>query len=261
MTDDIEIRAKVILTDYLKKQGFVKIRAINRSKQKKDPPDFDFFIDGKKYAVEVTQIKSRRKAILNEKLIIEKTYRLNQFNFIKGVEKNAIQKGILHGLYWVKFFDPIISQKFNKIKNQIKKQIFEYICRTNNIDTSKKELIYINSKKIASISKINNSANKICPTEFQGLWPESPEKIEICLQMIEEAVNEKKRKLLNNKINYPRILLLVGVSSHCSIDTFIKCKKKIGEINNIEFFEAIFIIYDTYEILSFYIWEGSILNK
>jgi len=261
MTDDIEIRAKVILTDYLKKQGFVKIRAIDRSKQKKDPPDFDFFIDGKKYAVEVTQTKSRRKAILDEILIIEKTYRLNQFNFIKGVEKDAIQKGILHGLYWIKFFDPIISQKFNKIKNQIKKHIFEYICRTNNIDTSKKELIYINGKKIASISKINNSANKIYPTEFQRLWPESPEKIEICLQMIEEAVNEKKRKLLNNKIYYPRILLLVSVSSHCNIDTFIKCKKKIDEINDIEFFEAIFIIYDTYEILPFCVGEGSILNK
>jgi len=83
MIDDIEIRCKKILKDYLRKQGFKKIHTINRSKQKKDPPDFDFFIDGKKYVVEVTQTKSNRKAILDNKLVIEKTYRLNQFNFIK----------------------------------------------------------------------------------------------------------------------------------------------------------------------------------
>lgn len=47
MIDDIETRCKKILKDYFKKQGFIKIRAVNRSKQKKDPSDFDFFIDGK----------------------------------------------------------------------------------------------------------------------------------------------------------------------------------------------------------------------
>jgi hypothetical protein len=261
MIDDIEIRCKKILKDYFKKQGFIKIRAINRSKQKKDPPDFDFFIDGKKYAVEVTQTKSRRRAILDSKLVIEKTYRLTQFNFIKDVKKDAIQKGILNGVYNVRFFDPIISQRFNKIKSQIKKQIIDYLCRTNKAESSKKEIIYLEGKKIASIYKLKVGLNKIYSTESQGLWPESPEKIEICRQMIEEAVNKKKNKLVNNKINYPRILLLVSVSSHCDIDTFKKCKKRVNEINNIEFFEAIFIIYDTYGILPFYIYEESILNK
>lgn len=261
MIDDIEIRCKKILKDYFKKQGFIKIRAINRSKQKKDPPDFDFFIDGKKYAVEVAQTKSRRKAILDNKLVIEKTYRLNQFNFIKDIERDTIEEGILNGVYNVNFFDPIISKKFNKIKSQIKKQIIDYICRTNNAESSKKEIIYIKNKKIASISKLYIGLNKIYPTERQWLWPESPEKIEICRQMIEEAVNEKKDKLVNNKINYPRILLLVSISSHCAIDTFKECKKRLNEINNIEFFEAIFIIYDTYGILPFYIYEESILNK
>jgi len=261
MIDDIEIRCKKILKDYFKKQGFIKIRAINRSKQKKDPPDFDFFIDEKKYAVEVTQTKSRRKAILDNQLVIEKTYRLTQFDFIKDVERNAIQKGILNGVYNVRFFDPIISQKFNKIKSQIKKQIIDYICRTNNIKSSRKEIIYLKNKKIASIYKLNIGLNKIYPTESQSLWPESPEKIEICRQMIEEAVNKKKNKLVNNKINYPRILLLVSVSSHCDIDTFIECKKRVSEINNIEFFEAVFIVYDTFRILPFYIYERSILNK
>jgi hypothetical protein len=261
MIDDIEIRCKKILKDYFKKQGFIKIHTINRSKQRKDPPDFDFFIDGKKYAVEVTQTKSRRKAILDNQSVIEKTYRLTQFNFIKDVKKDAIQKGILNGVYNVRFFDPIISQRFNKIKSQIKKQIIDYLCRTNKAESSKKEIIYLEGKKIASIYKLKVGLNKIYSTESQGLWPESPEKIEICRQMIEEAVNKKKNKLVNNKINYPRILLLVSVSSHCDIDTFKKCKKRVNEINNIEFFEAIFIIYDTYGILPFYIYEESILNK
>jgi len=261
MIDDIEIRCKKILKDYLIKQGFIKIRAINRSKQKKDPPDFDFFIDGKKYAVEVTQTKSRRKAILDNQQVIEKTYRFTQFNFIKDVERNAIQKGILNGVYNVRFFDPIISKKFNKIKSQIKKQIINYICRTNNIESSSKEIIYLKDKKIASISKLNIGLNKIYSNEIHGLWPESSENIEICRQMIEEAVNEKKEKLVNNKVNYSRILLLVSVSSHCDIDTFKECKKRVNEINNIEFFEAVFIIYDTYRILLFYIYEESILNK
>jgi len=259
--DDIEIRSEKILQEYLKKKGFTQIDSINKSIQREDPPDFDFYINGKKYAVEVTQTKSFRKAILDKTPIIEKTYRNTQFNFIKDVQQDAIQKGILHGLYLVKFFDPIISQKFNKINNQIKKQIIEYICRTKSVNSSKKELIYINDRKIANISKINNSENKIYPTEFQALWPESPEKIKICLQMIEEAVNEKKKKLLDNKINYPRILLLVSVTSHCSIDTYIQCMKKNNEITNIEFFEAIFVIYDNYEILPFFIEEKSILNK
>lgn len=261
MIDDIEIRCKKILKDYFKKQGFIKIRAINRSKQKKDPPDFDFFIDGKKYAVEVTQTKSRRKAILDNKLVIEKTYRLNQFNFIKGIEKSTIEEGILNGTYNVTFFNPIISQKFNKIKSQIEKQIIDYICRTSNFKSSRKEIIYLKDKKIASIYKLNVGLNKIYPTEVQGLWPKSLDKIEICRQMIEAAVNEKKDKLVNNKINYPRILLLVSVSSHCNIDTFKECKKRVNEINNIEFFDAVFIIYDTYGILPFYIYEESILNK
>jgi len=53
----------------------------------------------------------------------------------------------------------------------------------------------------------------------------------------------------------------VSISSHCDIDTFKECKKRINEINNIEFFEAIFIIYNTYEILPFYAYEESFLNK
>lgn len=256
MIDDIEIRCKKILKDYLKKQGFKKIHTINRSKQKKDPPDFDFFIDGKKYAVEVTQTKSRRKAILDNELVIEKTYRNNQFNFIKDIEKNAIEEKILNGVYYVNFFDPIISKKLNKIKNHIKKKVIDYICRTNNAESSKKEIIYLKNKKIASISKLNIGLNKIYPTEHQALWPESTEKIEICRQMMEEAINEKKIKLLKNKINYPRILLLVNVSSHCTIDTFKLCmEKRINEIKNIEFFEAIFIIYNTYSISPLYIRE------
>jgi hypothetical protein len=261
MINDIEIRCKKILKDYFKKQGFIKIRVINRSKQKKDPPDFDFFIDGKKYAVEVTQTKSRRKAILDNKSVIEKTYRTSKFNFIKDIERNTIEKGILNGVYNVKFIDAIISKKFNMIKKPIKKQIIDYIFRTNNAESSKEEIIYIKNKKIASISKLNIGLNKIYSTEFHGLWPESSENIEICRQMIEEAVNEKKDKLLNNKINYPRILLLVSISSHCDIDTFKEYKKRVNEISNIEFFEAIFIIYDTYGILPFYICEESILNK
>lgn len=256
MIDDIEIRCKKILKDYLKKQGFKKIHTINRSKQKKDPPDFDFFIDGKKYAVEVTQTKSRRKAILDNELVIEKTYRNNQFNFIKDIEKNAIEEKILNGVYCVNFFDPIVSKKLNKIKNHIKKKVIDYICRTNNAESSKKEIIYLKNKKIASISKLNIGLNKIYPTEHQALWPESTEKIEICRQMIEEAINEKKTKLLKNKINYPGILLLVNVSSHCTIDTFKLCKeKRIHEIKNIEFFEAIYIIYNTYGIYSLYTRE------
>jgi hypothetical protein len=260
--DDIEIRCKKIFKDYLKKEGFKKIHVINRSKQKKDPPDFDFFVDEKKYAVEVTQTKSRRKAIIDNELVIEKTYRYNQFNFIKNIEKNAIEEGLLNGVYCVNFFNPIISKKLNKIKNKIKQQIIDYIKETKKASSYGKKVICIENKKIASIFKSNIGLNKIYPTEFQALWPESPEKIGICRQMIEEAIKEKKIKFLKNKINYPGILLLVNVSSHCTIETFMLCKeKRINEIKNIEFFEAIFIIYDTYSISPFYIYKRSILNK
>lgn len=200
---------------------------------KNKPPDFKLTLGDKNYAVEMTETK-----ILLKGQIEEKTFRLSRENFVKEVQREVHELGILRGLYCVFFLMPWTIQ-LNKYKKKIKKQLVKYIEDTKNNESAEEIDIKINYRIICQIFKMNNNLNKVFVSFADGAWPDSQENQEFVCGLLQYAICEKERLLKKESVPPPRILILYNSYPHATKKMYKNC---LPNLNNKNYFNSIFII-------------------
>jgi len=186
--------------------------------QKNEPPDYFLFIDGTKYAVEITIIVETLDIGAKEPLPIGKIQdELKKFIQDK-VESVARDNHYLHGLYSVKFWKPVHS--FTTIKAIIQCKLLTYIRNTQTLSDSPSELIYESGRQICKITKIHDKDNAVLMAGPDDFKIESEVLADAC-QLLNKHIQEKEYKLRN--ISCPKVLLLHNKDNFCTAETYKAC--------------------------------------
>ena len=224
----------------------------DQSKINKDPPDFYLYIGDDKYAVEVTETKILKKAILDNGEVIQKTYIHSCLRLAENISSIAEKKGILKGIFAIDFYAPLSSNSFNKISDIVKSHVINYIVKTTNKLSFAKENISIDNKKVCSIKKISSESNILAPNFIgNSAWTHSPENVSFVSNMIKNAVDEKKYKLEKGGVLAPKILIIYD-SYHLADEETYRMSFTNTNIENLDYYHSVFIVINGEQCLPYY---------
>ena len=241
------------------KEGFSKFllesiesKNIYWEKIEDDPPDYYLLLFGqKRFAVEVTECRIYCKSIIDKKQVLKKEYINYHERYIKQIEQESKEKGILRGAYSIKFKYPIFkNSEYKKLLSKLKYEYFQYLKETYQLVSAAKKDILKNNMWVSSIVKHHQDRNVIYPVLWvKSAWTESPQNQQIVRTFLQEAINDKKEKLEKKKIQNSKILLLYDSYLLDERTTYSFSDKKF---ENIDYFHTIFIQFADSGGLLFY---------
>ena len=241
------------------KEGFskflsktIELKDIHWEKVQDDPPDYYLSLFGqKRFAVEVTECRIYRKSIIDKKQVLEKEYRNYHERYIKQIEQESKEKEILRGAYSIKFKYPIFKDsKYKKFLSKLKDKYFQYLKDTYKLTSVDEKNYFLENVWISSIRKIHQDINIIYPDPGgRSAWTESPQNKQIVKDFLQEAINDKKRKMEKKNILDSKILLLYD---SYLLDETTTYSFNDREFENIEYFHTVFIQFADGKGLMFY---------
>lgn len=197
-----------------------------------DPPDYDLYLGGRKFAVEVTTIVEEKTQIGSRRLspvtIIVSFGRLKE-----EVKQIASDKGFLNGFYAITYSGPF--DNFKSIKKTLKHNLLEYIRTTRVLRDAPEKIIFQQNDQWCRIRKLHNRSNKIAIVRKPIAKWENQIPIELS-QLLQETLREKSNKL--RKIEHQKILLLYDAYPLSSPDTYKNC---VSHLTSLDAFHTIFI--------------------
>jgi hypothetical protein len=209
--------------------------------QKDEPPDFFLFVDGTKYAVEITILVQTVDVGTKEPHPIGKIQdELKKFIQNK-VESVALDSGYLHGLYLVTFWKPIDS--FTKVKTIIQKNLLTYIQDTQGLSNAPSERICESGRQMCKITKVHDKDNAVLMAGPGDSKFKSEILADAC-QLLNKSIQEKEHKLRN--IFYPKVLLLHNKDIFCTVETYKAC---ISSISSLVSFHTVFMVDNSKGVL------------
>lgn len=183
--------------------------------QSSEPPDYYVFLDGARYAVEVTTLMEK---VAGSQLPFA-TVVASFEGFVEDIERAAREEGCLSGAYVVGFLRPI--DDFRSVREQLREDLLCYIRDTQAASSAPEQVILRRPGLMrCSIWKNDRLSDRVMvggPT--RGKW-KGEAAVEICA-LLEERLNNKCYKLRN--IPDPKILLLYDAYKFAAPVMFIDC--------------------------------------
>lgn len=164
-----------------------------------EPPDYHLTLCGTKYAVEVTSLFQEIK--LGDRTSSHLGFREAVLDFLKGIEQEARQKGILNGAYVVSY-KPL--NDFGKQKKSISNNIVAYLQATQSVSSAPAEKIVGNGHHAWDIEKYHSEKQYLTGTTFDV--KHEHEAVDELRVLLDKVLNDKVQKLA--AISYPKILLV-----------------------------------------------------
>jgi len=184
-----------------------------------EPPDYYLNIGNKRFAVEVTNLME--EVNIGGQEMSHLGFRSTILRFIKRVEEEARQNGILNGAYVVNFKP---HDDFGKKKSKIKKEILDYIQETQNSPDAIRKHLLGQGRLSWYIKKDNNTKKYLTCGTFDAKW-EGQAQTELCL-LLEKVIKGKSRKL--NRIKLPKILLILDRYVWLDEESWEQCYDKLS---------------------------------
>lgn len=199
-----------------------------------EPPDYYLHMDKIKYPVEVTrlveQVETPRGQI--PKTGIDASAR----DIAQQVQKEAIQRGILKGKYFISF--PYAYRDFYDSRKKLIIQILDFIDQTQpdiRVDIAD---IKIEGESYCLIQKTNNLENSVAVGAFQPSSKFELEAFNEGCQLLEKVINNKAKLL--SKLDQPKILLIIDQYNFVEPENYLRCISKISAVSE---FHTIFLIH------------------
>jgi hypothetical protein len=222
------------------------------------PPDFNLYLDGDIYAVEITQFKQLKKYEGTDVQV--RQAEASRVKIVNKLEEEAIAEDILRGTYCIYFAPDWLIKPTQELRKSIRNQVFEYL--NNSIKTEQKErktLLY-KFKPFCEISKIHSQSNRIFFSSADAAWPNSPENVARVVEALNTAITTKISLLETPGVPQPWILLFGNSYPFASRELYQeKVKQLMGD--NLKRFHSVFIVLTPNEGFMFYSQEGSWTNN
>lgn len=202
-----------------------------------NPPDCNFMIDGKNFAVEITTIMltvhSQNKDFSNQ------SYQSLFKNLGEEIEQQAKSEGILDGVYVISPFGPY--DDIRKAKRIITNLALQYMKDNQNVKQAKPCIIYEEGTRYCKILRLGKTKKVVkigigSPDYSDSYTDDAPN---VAHGLLIERCQTKIEKLKNMKL--PTILLLSNTFTHSEhfIEIF-KMRKLDADIT--VFYHSIFIV-------------------
>jgi len=246
---DSEIYCKNVFHNFLKSNNpNIKLMWIRYPNGPNEPPDFNLAIGKMNYAVEVTETKVIRKERGSN--IEERTFLNSRVSFVRELNKEANELNILNGHYIVFFLVSWTKPLTAKLKKRIRLEVINYIVDTKNEYTFEPHEIKDEYLTICQVFKIKNKRNCVSANFADGAWPNSLDNQRYILDIVQDAISEKKRKLSAKNIPPPRILILINTYSFAHPEHYVNC---LSKLKNVNYFHSIFIVMSD---MSFFLYTS-----
>ena len=169
--------------------------------QRDEPPDYYLYLNGAKYAVEVTSLMEKSEVgnlELPQIAVVASLWQL-----VDEVETTARRNDFLNGAYVVSFSGPLAD--FRKIRGRLFDNLLTYVKATRNLSTAPEQVVFQQGIQACTIQKHHDQKSYIGKVPPSRVKWEAEIAEEICA-LLEERVNAKHHKL--REISDPKILLL-----------------------------------------------------
>jgi len=222
----------------LKFDEFIRARSSHSSicwedvAQEDEPPDYFLYLDGIKYAVEVTILMEKTgvgNLQLSQIAIVTSLWQL-----VDDVEASARNGNFLRGAYLVSFSRPIANLR--NIRDQLFNDLLAYVRTTQNVSTAPEQVVFEHGKQKCTIKKMHDQKDYIGKAGPSGGKWEGEVVGEIC-DLLQERINSKHHKL--SRIVGPKILLLYDAYHFANMGMFKRCASKILSLAS---FHTVFIV-------------------
>ena len=195
-----------------------------------EPPDYYLELCGTKYAIEVTSLFENIE--LGDKKSSHLGFRKAILNFLKQIEQEAIQKGILNGAYIVSY-KPL--NDFGKQKRTISKTIIAYLRDTQRVSSAPIKKIIGSGRLTWDIEKYHSEKQYLTGAASDAKWEhQAAGELSIFLN---KALNDKVQKLA--AISYPKILLIADRFPWVERGDWNNCLPNLDQLSE---FHTIFLI-------------------
>jgi hypothetical protein len=196
-----------------------------------DPPDYELYLSGKKFAVEATSIFDTIQVAQNKFPLINVA--ISFIRLVDDIKMTAAREGFLKGLYIITY-TPV--KNLSRRKTKFKQDCLEYIRTTQHLSRRDEKIIFQNRSQSYSICKIKNSPNNV--DYMSCLYVKWGTEIEKELsELIQEILEVKKNKLRN--VTSPKILLIYNRHVSGTYELYKKCATFFTPQSG---FHAIFIV-------------------
>ncbi len=172
-------------------------KEVHFHRERHDPPDFTAKIDGHAFPAEVTSVVSDQR------------YHAQCDEFAKAVRARADSLGILFGMYVLKVSRlPCIPKPTSQGGCQLLKAAVAYVDATREKGTSPEVRLAQDGSGKISIQKVSADGSRVVMVRFaSAMWGTDIQRQ--LASLIQQAVDNKKRKLQDAGINSGRALLLL----------------------------------------------------
>ncbi len=200
-----------------------------------EPPDFILTLSDQDHAVEVTSLVWQEPCGADDRPI--QTVQSALEGFIKQVEKRAIEKGLLKGLYVIDFLTAI--PQLGDARSALETKILEYIRCTCDEKSPPNEELRVGGSLVGWISKSAAQEDMLTSAgpDSRGGWGDDV-KGQIC-SLLAERIQNKRQKLMNANSPPPWVLLLDDQYYLADDRHFLKCLEWIGDAGD---FHTILVI-------------------
>lgn len=215
---------------------FVEPKHVKWEEELGQRPDYYLWIDGTKYAVEVSTIPDILRTVDSEEFSVA-SFTATIQELVREIEAHSLREGILSGKYHAMFWGPFSN--FRQARKRIEKGIVDYIRRTQRVDRAPLEMLIDQGAERCAVEKL--SVEKQCIiTSFSGPnlfeW-EAKAQEEACRLL--QCIIEWKVSLLQ-QVTLPKILVLEDAYPLLrGKQAYATCIPKITAIDT---FETIFIV-------------------
>lgn len=201
---------------------------IHIHREKHDPPDFTITIEGEPYPAEVTSIVSEQ----------DLQYHSHCVEFANAIRDCASNQGVLFGTYTLKIWRvPRIPKPTSKQGRRLLNDAVNYIVATKKSMQHEKFILVKNKSGELSIRKLTHNGSTVGVIRVPSGIREGEIQNEL-VELIQQKINSKKQKLVNEGIK-PReaILLLYDAFLFAEPTDVISALQKINEY---DWFHSIF---------------------
>lgn len=181
-----------------------------------DPPDYWLLYQGKRYAVEVTQIFDLIEG--GRKMIPRLTYFDHEKRLAQDIEREARAEGCLHGRYYINFKGGYPRYDPSRDKKQILRDALQYIRDNATKENAGERILFRDGRARIIITKAANDKDCVIPgiKGVKGGW--QTKLVEEVGKFFNQAITNKRAKLEPISKGCDGVFLLVQ-NRHVPVDS------------------------------------------
>lgn len=206
------------------------------------PPDYRLKIGKLSFAVEITRFKDELDC--NGKRIPLATAEQARIHQVNELERAAISSNILRGTYCIHFLRDWFREPTQCLSKSMKKQVFNYLEATRNVETAPTQRLRFDNKSICSISKANLHSARIYVGFSYAWWANSPEIINYVYRAFLHSLTEKASILRRRNIHKPWVLVFESAFAGATVSMYQK-NNQTQLKDALKPFHSVFIVMDS----------------